>query len=171
MQDEAFASVMQDQFWTIRQDRYVLPLKASARSMGLGIVHDSSRTGETVFVEPVAIVELNNRVKLCDLEIEHEVRRILEALGRDVAAAAPALRGNLDILASLDVISAKARLGFDYGGSPAVLVDDTFVDLRQARHPLLMLRRARGLHRRGNDVTPRRSARADRQRSHAGARP
>jgi DNA mismatch repair protein MutS2 len=143
MQEEVFASVLQDRFWTIRADRYVLPLKASAKSMGLGIVHDSSRTGETVFVEPVAVVELNNRVKLCDLQIQHEIRRILEELSHEVAAAAPALRANLEILAALDVISAKARLGVDYGGSPVTLVDDTFVDLRQARHPLLMLRAAR----------------------------
>ncbi|HEY4185704.1 MAG TPA: Smr/MutS family protein [Polyangia bacterium] len=142
MRDETHAPVMQDQFWTVRQDRYVLPLKASAKSMGLGIVHDSSRTGETVFVEPVAIVELNNRLKLADLEIQHEIRRILEALSRDVAEAAPALRANLEVLAELDVIAAKARLGVGYGGSPAALVDDTFVDLREARHPLLMLRAA-----------------------------
>jgi DNA mismatch repair protein MutS2 len=143
MQDETFASVLQDQFWTLRQDRYVLPLKASAKSMGLGIVHDSSRTGETVFVEPVAVVELNNRVKLCDLEIGHEIRRILEALSRDVAAAAPALRTDLTVLAELDVICAKARLGVGYGGSPPTLVDDTLMELRQARHPLLVLRAAR----------------------------
>jgi DNA mismatch repair protein MutS2 len=142
MRDETHAPVMQDQFWTVRQDRYVLPLKASAKSMGLGIVHDSSRTGETVFVEPVAIVELNNRLKVADLEIQHEIRRILEALSREVAEAAPALRENLRVLAALDVITAKARLGVGYGGSPAVLVDDTFVDLREARHPLLMLRAA-----------------------------
>jgi len=142
MRDETHASVMQDQFWTIRQDRYVLPLKASAKSLGLGIVHDSSRTGETVFVEPVAVVELNNRLKLADLEIEHEKRRILEQLSRSVAEAAPALRLNLEILTALDVIIAKARLGFGYQGSPAIIVDDTFVDLREARHPLLMLRAA-----------------------------
>jgi DNA mismatch repair protein MutS2 len=142
MHDETFASVLQDQFWTIRQDRVVLPLKASAKSMGLGIVHDSSRTGETVFVEPVAVVELNNRVKICDLEIQHEIRRILETLSRDVGAAATDLRANLAILAELDVLGAKARLGVAYGGSAAVLVDDAFVDLRQARHPLLVLRAA-----------------------------
>ncbi len=143
MQEETFASVMQDQFWTIRQDRYVLPLKASAKSMGLGIVHDSSRTGETVFVEPMAVVALNNRVKVCDLAIQYEIGRILEALSAEVAAAAPALRANLAILTGLDVIAAKARLGVDYGGSPGALVDDAFIDLRQARHPLLVLRAAR----------------------------
>ena len=142
MRDETHAPVMQDQFWTVRQDRYVLPLKASAKSMGLGIVHDSSRTGETVFVEPVAIVELNNRLKVADLAIQHEIRRILEDLSNRVAESAEVLRADLDILTELDVISAKARLGVGYGGSPAALVDDTFVDLREARHPLLMLRAA-----------------------------
>jgi DNA mismatch repair protein MutS2 len=142
MRDETHAPVMQDQFWTVRQDRYVLPLKASAKSMGLGIVHDSSRTGETVFVEPVAIVELNNRLKVADLAILHEIRRILEALSQRVAESADLLRADIDILTELDVISAKARLGVAYGGSPVALVDDTFVDLREARHPLLVLRAA-----------------------------
>src|SRR6185295_15231861 len=87
MEEEAYASVLQDRFWTIREDRYVLPLRASAKSLGLGIVHDSSRTGETVFVEPGAMVALNNRLKLADLDIAREIRRILEALTRDVAAA------------------------------------------------------------------------------------
>ena len=140
MQDEAWGGLLQDRFWTIRQDRYVLPLKASAKSMGLGIVHDSSRTGETVFVEPSSVVELNNRVKLCDLHIEHELRRILEELSSEVAGAAPALRDDLEVLGGVDRISAMARLGVAYRGSPASLVDDTFVDLRQARHPLLVLR-------------------------------
>jgi DNA mismatch repair protein MutS2 len=142
MQDDSFAGLLQDRFWTIRQERYVLPLKASAKSMGLGIVHDSSRTGETVFVEPSSVVELNNRVKLADLQIEHEIRRILEELSGAVAEAAGALRDDLVVLGELDRICAKARLGVAYRGSPGVLVDDTFVDLRQARHPLLVLRAA-----------------------------
>jgi len=142
MQDDSLAGLLQDRFWTIRQDRYVLPLKASAKSMGLGIVHDSSRTGETVFVEPSSVVELNNRVKLADLQIEHEIRRILEELSGAVADAGGALRDDLVVLGELDRICAMARLGVAYRGSPGVLVDDTFVDLRQARHPLLVLRAA-----------------------------
>ena len=154
MQEETFAPILQDRFWTIRQDRYVLPLKASAKSMGLGIVHDSSRTGETVFVEPVAVVELNNRVKLADLQIQHEIRRILEELSHEVAEAAFDLRANLLVLAELDVICAKARLGVAYRGSPGTVVEDTFVDLRQARHPLLVLRATKqGFPVVANDVT------------------
>ena len=96
MRSEEYASVLQDQFFTVRAERYVLPLKASAKSLGLGIVHDTSRTGETVFVEPTALVAANNRLKVVELDIRRESRRILEALTADVAAVAPALRKSAD---------------------------------------------------------------------------
>ena len=142
MRSEEFAGVLQDAFVTQRADRYVLPLRASARSLGLGIVHDTSRTGETVFVEPAALVAMNNRIKLADLEIEREIRRILEELARAVAAAAPALRANADVLGALDVVAAKARLGVAYGGEAPVIVDEARVTIESARHPLLVLRGA-----------------------------
>ena len=94
MRVDEYASVMQDQFFTIRAERYVLPLKASAKSLGLGIVHDTSRTGETVFVEPTALVAVNNRLKVTELEIRRESRRILEQLTADVAAVAEPLRAD-----------------------------------------------------------------------------
>lgn len=152
MRDEAYAPLLQDRFWTIRGDRYVLPLRASAKSMGLGILHDTSRTGETVFVEPSSVVALNNRLKLAELEIEREVRRILEELSGDVARAAPLLRANLAVLVELDVIAAKARLAAAYGGAKPELVDGadggggdgTILDLRQAAHPILLLRQSHG---------------------------
>ena len=78
MRADEYMSVMQDQFFTIRAERYVLPLKASAKSLGLGIVHDTSRTGETVFVEPTALVAVNNRLKVTKLHSRRESRRILE---------------------------------------------------------------------------------------------
>lgn len=159
MRDEAYAPLLQDRFWTIRGDRYVLPLRASAKSMGLGILHDTSRTGETVFVEPTSVVALNNRLKLAELEIEREIRRILEELSAEVALAAPLLRANLAVLIELDVIAAKARLAAAYGGTRPELVDQngsddaaaggegangTILDLRQAAHPILMLRQSHG---------------------------
>ena len=154
MQSEDYASVLQDRFWTVREDRYVLPLRASAKSMGLGIVHDTSRTGETVFVEPTVVVGLNNRLKLAELQIEREIRRILEELTGDVARAAPALRVNLDLLATFDVIAAKARLGVGYGGEALEITDEPLITLRAARHPLLTLRAAReGFRVVDNDVT------------------
>jgi DNA mismatch repair protein MutS2 len=154
MQSEDYASVLQDRFWTVREDRYVLPLRASAKSLGLGIVHDTSRTGETVFVEPTVVVGLNNRLKLAELQIEREIRRILEELTRDVARAAPALRVNLELLARFDVIAAKARLGVGYRGEALEITDEPVITLRAARHPLLTLRAAReGFRVVDNDVT------------------
>jgi DNA mismatch repair protein MutS2 len=140
MRSEEFAGALQDQFVTVRQDRFVLPLKASAKSLGLGIVHDTSRTGETVFVEPTAVVGLNNRLKLVELDIGREIRRILEQLTARVAEAAPALREDVEILSALDVINAKARLGVAYDGQPVAITDTPQITLREARHPLLVLR-------------------------------
>ena len=139
MRADEYMSVMQDQFFTIRAERYVLPLKASAKSLGLGIVHDTSRTGETVFVEPTALVAVNNRLKVTELDIRRESRRILEALTADVAALADPLRRTAAVLAALDVRLAGARLGLAYGGNAIAIVDEPIVDLHDARHPILAL--------------------------------
>jgi DNA mismatch repair protein MutS2 len=142
MRSEEYESVLQDQFFTVRAERFVLPLRASAKSLGLGIVHDTSRTGETVFVEPTALVAANNRLKVVELDIRRESRRILEALTADVAVVAPALRKSADALAALDALAAAARLGLGYDGTAIAIVDEPIVDLRQARHPLLALTHA-----------------------------
>jgi DNA mismatch repair protein MutS2 len=142
MRNEEYAPVMQDQFFTIRAERYVLPLKASAKSMGLGIVHDTSRTGETVFVEPTVLVSVNNRLKVTELEIRRESRRILEALTAEVAMAASSLRRTAATMAVLDARAAAARLALAYDGSPVTIVDDPILDLRALRHPLLALAHA-----------------------------
>jgi DNA mismatch repair protein MutS2 len=143
MRTEEFAPFLQDEYVTVREERYVLPVKASAKSMGLGIVHDTSRSGETVYVEPMALVAANNRLKMAELEIRAECRRILEELTARVAAAAPGLRTTAQALVALDVLAAQARLGVAYDGVAVELADAPVVDLRQARHPLLALRAAR----------------------------
>jgi DNA mismatch repair protein MutS2 len=137
---EEFTPYLQDQFVTLREDRFVLPLRASFKSMGLGIVHDTSRTGETVFVEPTAMVELNNRLKVAEIEIRRESLRILQELAAAVSEAAPVLRTDRDILARLDIIGASARLAEAYEGMPVEIVDEPIVDLTSVRHPLLALR-------------------------------
>jgi DNA mismatch repair protein MutS2 len=139
MRVDEYASVMQDQFFTIRAERYVLPLKASAKSLGLGIVHDTSRTGETVFVEPTALVAVNNRLKVTELDIRRESRRILEQLTADVAAVAGPLRRAAATLAAIDARAAAARLAVAYDGNAVEIVEAPLVDLRVARHPLLAL--------------------------------
>jgi len=140
LQSEEYAPFLQDQFVTLREDRFVLPLRASFKSMGLGIVHDTSRTGETVFVEPTALVELNNRLKVAEIEIRRESRRILEELAGVVSQAAEGLRQDREILSRLDVLAAAARLSAAYDGAAVEIVDDAVVDLRSLRHPLLALR-------------------------------
>jgi DNA mismatch repair protein MutS2 len=143
MRSTDFAPYLQDQYVTVREERYVLPIKASAKSMGLGIVHDNSRTGETVYVEPMPLVAANNRLKVAELEIRGECRRILEDLTARVAEAAPALRATAEALVALDVLAAQARLGVDYDGAAVEIPDEPVIDLRQGRHPLLALRSAR----------------------------
>jgi DNA mismatch repair protein MutS2 len=140
LSSEAFADVLQDEFVTLREDRFVLPVKASFKSMGLGIVHDTSRSGETVFIEPAGMVELNNRLKVAEIEIRRESRRILEELAAEVAAAGPHLRDDRETLTRLDVLAAKARLAVAYDGAEIEIVDEPVIDLRQVRHPLLALR-------------------------------
>lgn len=147
IRDETYAPVLQDEYFTIRSDRYVLPLKASAKSMGLGIVHDTSRTGETVFVEPTALVGANNRLKVIEVDIRRESRRILEAVTMEVAIAGKALRRTSDTLGVLDARVAAARLGVGYGGVAIALSEPgqtPSLDLKQLRHPLLALARGAG---------------------------
>ena len=146
IRDDTFAPVLQDEYFTVRSDRYVLPLKASAKSMGLGIVHDTSRTGETVFVEPTALVGANNRLKVLELDIRRESRRILEAVTMEVAIAAKALRRTAETLGVLDARTAAGRLAVGYGGNAiAIAADDDgqapALQLNQLRHPLLALAR------------------------------
>jgi DNA mismatch repair protein MutS2 len=143
MRTDEFSSVLQDKYVTVREERYVLPIKASAKSMGLGIVHDTSRTGETVYVEPMPLVAANNRLKVAELEIRGESRRILEDLTARVAAEAPALRATAEALVALDVLAAGARLGVAYDGVAVTIEDEPLVELRAGRHPLLALRAAR----------------------------
>jgi DNA mismatch repair protein MutS2 len=140
LRSEEFTPYLQDQFVTLREDRFVLPLRASFKSMGLGIVHDTSRTGETVFVEPTALVDLNNRLKVAEIDIRRESRRILEELAAVVSSAAPMLRSDRDTLTRLDVIGASARLSVAYEGIPVEIVDAPVVELLSLRHPLLALR-------------------------------
>jgi DNA mismatch repair protein MutS2 len=143
LRSEEFAPYLMDQFVTLREDRFVLPLRASFKSMGLGIVHDTSRTGETVFVEPTALVDLNNRLKVAEIEIRRESRRILEELAAAIAGAAPLLRDDRETLTTLDVVCAAARLSQAYNGAAVDIVSQPIIDLTSIRHPLLALRAAK----------------------------
>lgn len=134
-----FEEILQEQYFAQREGRYVIPVKTDMRGRVPGIVHDVSASGATVFIEPRELVELNNSIKVADLEIEREVRRILRELSSLVAAQAELMLAGLEALAVLDGIAARASFGRQLKAHPVGLNDDGRVKLLQARHPLLVL--------------------------------
>ncbi|TKB71769.1 MAG: endonuclease MutS2 [Nitrospira sp.] len=134
-----YEEVLQEQYFAQREGRYVIPVKADMRGRVSGIVHDISASGATVFIEPRELVELNNSIKVADLEIEREVRRILSELSSLVGAQSEIILAGLDALAVLDGISARASFGRQLKAHPVELNADGRVKLLQARHPLLVL--------------------------------
>lgn len=134
-----YEDILQESYFAQREGRYVLPVKADMRGRMPGIVHDVSASGATVFLEPRELVELNNSIKVADLEIEREVRRILRELTLLVAGQADALQAGVEVLAELDSVQAKAALSRRLMANPVTLNDQGCVMLKQARHPLLVL--------------------------------
>ena len=134
-----YEDVLQESYFAQREGRYVLPVKADMRGRMPGIVHDVSASGATVFLEPRELVELNNSIKVADLEIEREVRRILRELTLLVAGQADALQAGVEVLAELDSVQAKAAFSRRLTANPVTLNDQGRVMLKQARHPLLIL--------------------------------
>lgn len=137
-----YAEVLQERYFDQREGRYVVPVKAELRSKIPGIVHDVSASGATVFLEPRELVELNNSIKVAELEVEREVKRILQELSSELAAHAPAFQRGLEGLAELDCITAKAAFSQVIKGQPVSLNGRGRIVLRQARHPLLILAKA-----------------------------
>ena len=132
------ARYLQDPIVTQRAGRYVVPVKAEYRGAVKGIVHDSSASGATVFIEPLEVLEANNRVREAELSEAQEVQRILDGLSRTVERAGEDLHPMLDALAALDVILAKAQLAEALAGERPALNGDGRLDLIAARHPLLI---------------------------------
>lgn len=138
MQSSAFRSAMQEPIITQRNERYVLPVKVEAQSQIPGIVHDQSASGATVYLEPMAVVELNNRLRRHVSEEEAEIARIMAEMSLKVAEQSVAIHDLLLRMTELDLITAKARLSVDYRGSAPALNEDGRIHLEQARHPLLI---------------------------------
>ncbi len=127
--------------YTQRNGRYVLPVDVSKRSTVDGIVHDSSQSGLTVYLEPMSVVEPTNRIRLKEGEIEREIERITTELSRLCFQHIDELLETFETLTDLDMILARARLAFKYKGiKPEISEDDSFV-LIDASHPLLLLQK------------------------------
>src|SRR2546425_1122359 len=132
-----FGNALQEHIITIRNDRYVVPVKAENRSQVRGIVHDQSSSGATVFIEPMVVVDLNNKLRQLQIEERQEIERILRALSLEIGYEADALKAAVEILAEFDLHLAKARYGRMTRCIEPHLNDEGRIDLRNARHPLL----------------------------------
>ncbi|MCL6451080.1 MAG: endonuclease MutS2 [Acetobacteraceae bacterium] len=128
---------LQEPLVTLREDRYVLPVKQEHRARVPGVVHDRSASGLTLFVEPLEVVELNNELRQKALEEREEVERVLRELSGRVGGAAGDILGTLDVLGRLDLALAKGRLSLDMGGVEPALNASQWLELKAARHPLL----------------------------------
>ena len=134
--------ILQDDYFTIRDGRYVLPVKSSDRSQVAGIVHGSSGTGQTIYVEPTELVEANNKLTIIAGEARREEHRILAALTAEVAESAPTIARACTDLARLDLLFGGAVLANRLEAAPIAFNDQGRLDLRDARHPLLVLEEA-----------------------------
>lgn len=132
-----FGSALQEGIITTRNDRYVLPVKSELRSQVRGIVHDQSSSGATVFIEPMIVVELNNKLRELQIEERQEVERILRTISAEIGREADILKVSVELLAEFDLHLAKARYGRITRSNEPKLNTEGRINLRNARHPLL----------------------------------
>lgn len=130
-------SYLQDSIITMRGDRYCLPVKAEYRSQVNGMIHDQSSTGSTLFIEPMAIVKLNNDLKELYGQEQEEIQVILARLSSDVANYVEEIRLNYKTLVELDFIFARGTLALEMNGSRPIFNQEGRIRIREGRHPLL----------------------------------
>ena len=128
---------LQDAVVTMRDGRYCLPVKADSKSNVPGMVHDQSSTGSTLFIEPIAVVNLNNELKELFIKEKDEINVILANLSDMTAGYSMALQTNYEVLAELDFIFAKANLAKSYNGVAPTFNENGIIRIRKGRHPLL----------------------------------
>ncbi|MBI4391375.1 MAG: endonuclease MutS2, partial [candidate division NC10 bacterium] len=138
LQGAAAHGAVAEQFVTLRNDRYVIPVTREGRARIRGIVQDQSASGQTLFLEPEGVVEQNNRLRLLRQAEEREVRRVLTRLTGLVGTLADAIEETMQALAALDLLVARARLADRWQAARPALVADGRLLLRRARHPLLL---------------------------------
>lgn len=134
---DRYDDALQDKVVSIRDGRYVVPVKTNKKSVIGGIIHDKSSSGNTIFVEPAAIVELNNQLKDLELKEEDEIRRILDRLSRFVEKFDVEILENQKLIGRIDFLSAKAKFAINNEYTKPKITTDKIIKLNQARHPLL----------------------------------
>lgn len=128
---------LQDNVVTMRNGRYCLPVKAEAKGQVPGMIHDQSSTGSTLFIEPMAVVKLNNDLKELYLKEQDEIEAILASLSNQAAEHIPEIQNNYQILTELDFIFAKGSLAKQYNGTAPLFNTEHRIRIRKGRHPLL----------------------------------
>ena len=132
-----YSKAIQDSVVTIREGRFVIPIKAEFGGEVPGIVHDTSSSGQTLFIEPLAALDANNRLRTLRLEEEREIARILQELSRQVGAHADRIERNVEMLAQIDLLVAKARVAQSMNARMPELIDSAILRIDEGRHPLL----------------------------------
>ncbi|HZG55302.1 endonuclease MutS2 [Paenibacillus sp.] len=129
--------MLQEALITVRNDRFVIPVKSEYRSSFGGIVHDQSSSGATMFIEPEQVVQMNNKLRELRIAEEREIEKILQKLTAAVAEETEPLGVNVDLLGQLDFLFAKARLAREMKASLPAMNDRGYLRIRRGRHPLL----------------------------------
>ena len=128
---------LQDAVITMRNGRYCIPVKAEYKGQVPGMIHDQSATGATLFIEPMAIVKLNNDIRELELQEQKEIEVILASLSEQIALDREAIRIDLQIMVDLDFIFARASLAMDMNASEPIFNEEGRIHLKKARHPLI----------------------------------
>ncbi len=137
MVNGSLRTYLQDAVVTMRNNRYCIPVKAEYKGQVAGMIHDQSSTGSTLFIEPAAIVDLNNQLKELELKEKEEIERILASLSAQAAEHIEVLSTNQKMMTQLDFIFAKGSLALDQNGSQPLFNQEHRIHIRKGRHPLL----------------------------------
>lgn len=135
-------SYLQDTVITMRNGRYCLPVKAEYKNQVPGMIHDQSSTGSTLFIEPMAIVKLNNDIRELELQEQKEIEVILARLSQEVALSQESIALDVSVMVQLDFIFARASLAMDMNATEPIFNDTGQIHLRKARHPLIPKKQA-----------------------------
>ena len=133
----AYQKFLQENIITMRDSRFVVPVKTEYRSEVKGLVHDTSASGATLFIEPAAVVELNNELKILKSKEAQEIERIIADLSAEVGNFSETITDSYTVMVTLDLFFAKANLGIKMKACVPILTDDGIIDLKKARHPLI----------------------------------